>query len=140
MQSTDFNDITLPSHYQFEGEITEVRDVIRDRTVQYVEAGLPLEGLYDYLNAIKYTLRAPGKNGIEDFKKASYCLDSLIEILEDDAELYGSGRVTPDMALILNQLSKAAGDSKDDMTFRVRSHGTWRNPVDMAKMPGPADA
>jgi hypothetical protein len=85
MQSIEFNNVTFPSHYQFEGEVTEVRDVIRDRTVLYYEAGLPLEGLYDYLNAIKYILRAPGKHGIEDFKKAEYCISSLVGVLEADA-------------------------------------------------------
>jgi hypothetical protein len=77
-----------PSHYQFEYNCAEVRDVIRDRITRlsksdeyYARVG---DLAYDYSNAIKYLLRAflKGKP-IEDLNKAKYCIDTLLSQLEN---------------------------------------------------------
>ena len=76
------DNVTKPRHYQFYKPCNEVRDVIRDRTICAVLNGWPEDVLYDYLNAIKYVLRAPAKNGAEDIKKAIYTLQTLLEMIE----------------------------------------------------------
>ena len=76
------DNVTKPSHYQFYEPCNEVRDVIRDRAVCAILNGWRAYVLYDYLNAIKYVLRAPAKNGAEDIKKAIYTLQSLLGIIE----------------------------------------------------------
>jgi len=72
------NNVTHPSHYQFNKPCAEVRDVINDRVGQGYYS-LPQHTVYDYSNAIKYLLRAPFKSGLEDFKKAAYCIQCIIE-------------------------------------------------------------
>ena len=72
-----------PSHYQFKKPCLEVRDVIRDRIALMIECGYDYDLIYDYSNAIKYLLRWPAKNGIEDTNKAKYCIDTMISLLED---------------------------------------------------------
>lgn len=147
---TDMNPVTLPSHYQFSDVMREVRDVIRDRTVVYLDNGLPAEGIYDYDNAIKYILRAPAKNGIEDLRKAKYCLDSLIDLLEADAYRpaehgYGvfaidveadfyedddevewelSSLFDPDvLADVITRISESIKDKQQEMVYHVMTTG-----------------
>ena len=77
--------ITKPFHYQFRKPCLEVRDVIRDRCFNLInKLGRNKAALlaYDYSNSIKYLLRWTDKNGIEDLKKARYCIDCMIEEYE----------------------------------------------------------
>jgi hypothetical protein len=73
--------VTKPSHYQFEKPCAEVRDVIRDRIKRMLEAGYDPELVYDYSNAIKYTLRWPMKNGVEDVAKALETMKEVYSLL-----------------------------------------------------------
>ena len=70
--------INHPSHYTH-GSF-EAIDVIEDN--------LTFEGMEGFLkgNVMKYVMRYPHKNGVEDLKKARWYLDRLIEELEDDVE------------------------------------------------------
>lgn len=70
--------INHPSHYTH-GSF-EVIDVIEDN--------LTFEGLEGFLkgNVMKYVMRYPHKNGVEDLKKARWYLDRLIDELEDNVE------------------------------------------------------
>lgn len=78
------NNVTNPKHYQFSKPCNEVRDVIRDRLNRYLNfTDGQSDLLYDYSNAIKYLLRWFEKNGTEDLRKAQYCIDSMLRILED---------------------------------------------------------
>lgn len=123
---TKMNPVTKPRHYQFDGEIKEVRDVIRERTEVYLDNDLPVEGIYDYNNAIKYILRGPAKNGIEDFKKARYCIDSLIDVLEDYPEPpyeYGDSHVD---ACI--RLGEAMRNRLEEVQYPVVRTGTIPQP------------
>jgi hypothetical protein len=84
MDHKNYNNVTKPKHYQFSNPCNEVRDVIRDRLNKLLEfSGGQSELLYDYSNAIKYLLRWFEKNGTEDLRKAQYCIDSMLRILED---------------------------------------------------------
>jgi hypothetical protein len=71
-----------PSHYQFYQPCSEVRDVIRDRIDVMYKFEEDLYLAYDYSNAVKYLLRCFAKNGVEDLKKARYCIDTMIDYLE----------------------------------------------------------
>jgi hypothetical protein len=80
----DSNNITNPKHYQFSKPCNEVRDVINDRLNKFLKySGGKSQILYDYMNLIKYSMRWFEKNGIEDLRKAKYCLDSMLSVLED---------------------------------------------------------
>lgn len=70
--------VNHPSHYTH-GSF-EVIDVIEDN--------LTFEGLEGFLkgNVMKYVMRYPHKNGVEDLKKARWYLDRLIDELEDNVE------------------------------------------------------
>jgi len=85
------NPILHPSHYQFKKPCKEVRDVIRDRLNRLhgssrVYPARPGDLAYDYANTIKYLLRWSDKNGLEDLKKAKFCLDSMIALFEEEIE------------------------------------------------------
>jgi hypothetical protein len=75
------SNINNPRHYIFTFPCNEVRDVIADRVAYAITVWTPA-CLYDYINAIKYVLRAPEKNKLEDLKKARACLDNLINTIE----------------------------------------------------------
>lgn len=77
------NNVTNPRHYQFSKPCNEVRDVIRDRVNKCINWPVNTDIVYDYSNAIKYLLRWFEKNGTEDLRKAKYCIDSMLRILED---------------------------------------------------------
>lgn len=51
----------------------------------------------DYLTgtAVKYLLRWPHKNGIEDLKKAKHYIDKLIEVEEEKARIKGLASLRP---------------------------------------------
>ena len=72
-----------PNHYQSESGI-EVIDVIDAFTKN-------LEGIesFDQGNIIKYILRWPNKNGVEDLKKAKWYLEHLINHIEKENVIYG---------------------------------------------------
>lgn len=65
------DNVNHPKHYALvdDVEVIDVIDAVLD------------DGLLDYCygNVIKYILRAPKKNGIEDMKKAKVYLDWFIE-------------------------------------------------------------
>jgi len=77
------DNVSKPSHYQFNSECNEVRDVIKDRIAGVVKAydGQGAELAYDYSNAIKYLLRWYAKNRVEDLRKARFCIDSMLQEL-----------------------------------------------------------
>lgn len=83
------DNVTKPKHYQFSKPCNEVRDVIKDRVKRLLNENSPAVGydkrelLYDYENSIKYLLRWFEKNGAEDLRKAKYCIDQMLCILED---------------------------------------------------------
>jgi hypothetical protein len=83
MDHKNYNNVTKPKHYQFSEPCIEVRDVIRDRLDRCIKWPVNSKILYDYSNAIKYLLRWFEKNGTEDLRKAKYCIDSMLSILED---------------------------------------------------------
>lgn len=66
-QPSDSSSVNHPAHYN-QGSI-EVIDAIEDWKLSF-HAG----------NVIKYVVRAPHKNGLEDLKKARWYLDRLIQL------------------------------------------------------------
>lgn len=70
--------VSHPAHYQLANGI-EVLDVIEGATAD-------LKGIKatDTGNVIKYILRWPKKNGIQDLKKAMYYLQHLINHVETE--------------------------------------------------------
>jgi len=80
------NDVTKPTHYQFLSPCKEVKEVINDCNLRVIhedrDPDFPLDKLYEWDNAIKYILRAPFKNGKQDFEKAQECIRSLLENYE----------------------------------------------------------
>ena len=74
---TEHDAVHSPSHYQIPGTSMEVIDVIEG-----ILTPDQFEG-YCYGNIIKYILRAPNKNGVEDLKKAAVYLEWLTLSLED---------------------------------------------------------
>lgn len=85
MTDEKYNPISRPSHYQFSKPCYEVRDVIIDRNERAVNS-FGTVSIYDYDNAIKYILRAPYKNGVEDLQKAKQCLCNMINGLLNKME------------------------------------------------------
>ena len=71
--------VNHPPHYNVEG--FEVIDIIKAFT-----EGLKGIVAVDDGNAIKYILRWPHKNGVEDLKKARWYIDHLIKTLEENDE------------------------------------------------------
>lgn len=67
--------VSNPSHY-YKGGV-ECLDAIK------AALGDKYEGFLAG-NVLKYVYRYPDKNGVEDCKKARYCLDKLIEELSDE--------------------------------------------------------
>lgn len=70
--------VNHPPHYQSKTGL-EVFDVIRAFTED-----LQGEIAVEQANVIKYILRWPKKNGVEDLKKARWYLDRLIENMEGE--------------------------------------------------------
>lgn len=68
------DNVNHPKHYDIlEGveAIDIIKAILKDADDGYVA--------YCYGNVIKYILRAPNKNGVEDLKKARVYLDWIIE-------------------------------------------------------------
>lgn len=78
MQKTDM--VNHPQHYKSESGL-EVIDVIKAFT-----ADLKGYQATDTGNIIKYILRWPHKNGLEDLKKAQWYLNDLINTVEEEQE------------------------------------------------------
>ena len=74
--------INSPNHYIGENGI-EVEDVLVGFIVRYEDAYVA----HRAASAIEYILRAPGKNGLEDLKKARKNLDQAIRYEEEKDEL-----------------------------------------------------
>ena len=74
---TEHDSVHSPKHYQIPGTSMEVIDVIEGILTPEQFQG------YCYGNIIKYILRAPNKNGVEDLKKAAVYLEWLTLNLED---------------------------------------------------------
>lgn len=72
------NDKINPNHYRF-GD-TEAMDFV-DAVLKH--GGFKAHQAHYVFNIIKYLVRAPRKNGLEDLKKAKWNLDRLIEKWED---------------------------------------------------------
>lgn len=66
-----------PNHYRF-GDI-EAMDFV-DAVLKY--GGFKVNQAHYVFNIIKYLVRAPRKNGLEDLRKAKWNLDRLIEKME----------------------------------------------------------
>lgn len=77
------NPIHSPSHYQSVDGL-ECREVQRNFVPKYEKYGGQV--CYDVGNVIKYILRAPDKNGLEDLLKAKQYLDWIIEEVEENNE------------------------------------------------------
>ena len=71
--------VNHPSHYQGMKGL-EVREVMDNFVPKYYQYG----GLVacDIKDAIKYILRAPDKNGLEDLKKAQRMIKYVIDSME----------------------------------------------------------
>ena len=71
--------VNNPPHYKLDGLNVEALDVI--------EAVLTREQFIGYLigNCLKYSMRAPKKNGEEDYKKLNYYSKVLERILNDSS-------------------------------------------------------
>lgn len=67
------HDAINPSHYKFNG--FDSSDVSLQVCERYKSKESPL-----VFNILKYVMRAPRKNGIEDLKKAQWYLNKLIEV------------------------------------------------------------
>lgn len=65
--------VNKPSHYML-GDI-EVKDIIAIVADKYHKGSVA----HNVASALEYQMRAPGKNGLEDIKKARKCLDFAIE-------------------------------------------------------------
>ena len=65
--------VNKPSHYML-GDI-EVKDIITIVADKYHKGSVA----HNVASALEYQMRAPGKNGLEDIKKARKCLDFAIE-------------------------------------------------------------
>lgn len=77
-RTTDTHDpVNKPSHYML-GDI-EVKDIIAIVADKYHKGSVA----HNVASALEYQMRAPGKNGLEDIKKARKCLDFAIENWED---------------------------------------------------------
>ena len=77
------DNVIRPKHYLlFNGEL-EVLDLIADRcrVLEDSELNFPATIFYSYGNLIKYAMRFPLKNGVEDLRKARQYLDLMIEEL-----------------------------------------------------------
>ncbi|WP_058591745.1 DUF3310 domain-containing protein [Mammaliicoccus sciuri] len=73
-RTTDTHDpVNKPSHYML-GDI-EVKDIIAIVADKYHKGSVA----HNVASALEYQMRAPGKNGLEDIKKARKCLDFAIE-------------------------------------------------------------
>jgi len=73
-RTTDTHDpVNKPSHYVL-GDI-EVKDIIAIVADKYHKGSVA----HNVASALEYQMRAPGKNGLEDIKKARKCLDFAIE-------------------------------------------------------------
>lgn len=70
------DNVNHPSHYT-QGGI---------ETIDYLQAKLPIEEFIGYLkgNILKYISRANLKNGTEDYKKAQWYINKLIEVMNND--------------------------------------------------------
>lgn len=55
-------------------------------TIDYLQAKLSKDEFVGYLkgNILKYMSRANMKNGVEDYKKAQWYLNKLIEVIENE--------------------------------------------------------
>lgn len=67
-----------PSHYK-RGKF-EVIEIMKDQLTKE-----EMKGLYKG-NILKYVLRADYKNGLEDYTKAEWYLNRLIEMLKEDLD------------------------------------------------------
>lgn len=65
--------VNKPSHYMLGG--IEVKDIIAIVADKYHKGSVA----HNVASALEYQMRAPGKNGLEDIKKARKCLDFAIE-------------------------------------------------------------
>ncbi|XJS09862.1 DUF3310 domain-containing protein [Aerococcaceae bacterium WGS1372] len=75
--------VNHPSHYQgLKG--LEVREVMENFVPKYSKYGGIVSS--DAKDAIKYILRAPDKNGLEDLKKAQRMIEYMIDSLEGKLE------------------------------------------------------
>ena len=73
-RTTDTHDpVNKPSHYML-GDI-EVKDIIAIVADKYHKGSVA----HNVASALEYQMRAPGKNGLDDIKKARKCLDFAIE-------------------------------------------------------------
>ena len=81
----EFDSVTKPKHYMLFSEEKQVIDLIRDRCeVMYTHVdSLSVSSGYEYGNAIKYLMRWPLKNGVEDLRKCRQYLDMMIEELSE---------------------------------------------------------
>ena len=80
---TKHNVVTKPNHYMLMDGTVETKDLIRDRVSQYLHCTndhTPYMG-WLYGNAIKYMMRWPDKNGLEDIRKCKQLLNMMIEEL-----------------------------------------------------------
>lgn len=81
----DYNPVDQPTHYQLGDTGLEAIDVI-EAVLDSEEARewlTPIEGGY-YKDILKYTIRAPKKNQVEDIKKAKKYIDWLLISLGEE--------------------------------------------------------
>jgi hypothetical protein len=71
-----YDNVNHPSHYT-QGGI---------ETIDYLQAKLPIDEFVGYLkgNILKYMSRANMKNGAEDYKKAQWYMNKLVEVIENE--------------------------------------------------------
>ena len=71
------------------GNNVEVKHIINDRLTRYSHTDMysRIGLMYEYSNAIKYVLRAPFKNGLEDLNKAIECLTQMRDALQESLDL-----------------------------------------------------
>ncbi|MCD8846352.1 DUF3310 domain-containing protein [Mammaliicoccus sciuri] len=73
IEKLNHDPVNKPSNYML-GDI-EVKDIIAIVADKYHKGSVA----HNVASALEYQMRAPGKNGLEDIKKARKCLDFAIE-------------------------------------------------------------
>lgn len=75
--------VTSPAHYDGDGEVSCMR-AMRSMAAGYDRAEVPAEVSYWLASALKYTWRAPLKNGSQDVRKARQCLAYALGAMGED--------------------------------------------------------
>lgn len=79
--------VNSPKHYIL-NDTLQVKDVREALLQKLMRDGvvLPYEDAHDWITAWEYITRAPFKNGVEDYRKAMWYLNNLLDRMEKRAD------------------------------------------------------